>query len=103
MRRLAAVAAALLALSVGAAALAPVAAAASDAELADVTLTRYGGADRYATSLLVAEAVAADAGGSLETVVMVSGVSWHEAVVAASVAGRLDATGADDTAHRASS
>ncbi|WP_423923463.1 cell wall-binding repeat-containing protein [Candidatus Poriferisodalis sp.] len=91
MRRLAAIAAALLALSVGAAALAPVAAAASDAELADVTLTRYGGADRYATSLLAAEAVAADAGGSLETVVMVSGVSWHEAVVAASVAGRLDA------------
>ena len=91
VRRLAAVAAALLALSVGAAALAPVAAAAVDADLADVTLTRYGGADRYATSLLVAEAVAADAGGSLDSVVLVSGLSWHEAVVAASVAGRLDA------------
>ena len=86
-----AVAAALLALSVGAAALAPVAAAAVDADLADVTLTRYGGTDRYATSLLVAEAVAADAGGSLDAVVLVSGLSWHEAVVAASVAGHLGA------------
>ena len=91
MRRLAAVAAVLGALSVGATALAPVAAAASDVDLADVSLTRYGGTDRYATSLLVAEAVAADAGGSLESVVMVSGVSWHEAVVAASVAGQLSA------------
>ena len=91
MRRLAAVTAALLALSVGAAALTPVAAAAVDADLADVTLTRYGGADRYATSLLVAEAVATDAGGSLDSVVLVSGLSWHEAVVAASVAGQLGA------------
>lgn len=60
-------------------------------DLADVERVRYGGADRYATSLLVAEAVAADAGGELEWVVMVSGRSWHEAVVAASVAGHLEA------------
>ena len=91
MRRIAAVTAALIALSVGAPALAPVAAAVVDADLADVTLTRYGGADRYATSLLVAEAVAADAGGTLDAVVLVSGQSWHEAVVAAAVAGRLGA------------
>ena len=91
MRRLSAVAAALLALSVGAAALAPVAAAAVDADLAEVSLTRYGGTNRYATSLLVAEAVATDAGGSLDAVVLVSGLSWHEAVVAASVAGHLGA------------
>ncbi len=91
MRRLAAAAAAFLVLSISTAVVLPAAAAATDGALADVTLTRYGGADRYATSLLVAEAFAADAGGTLQAVVIVSGVSWHEAVVAASVAGRLDA------------
>ena len=91
MKRLAAATALLLAWSIGAATLAPVAAAADDADLADVALTRYGGADRYATSLLVAEAVADDAGGSLHSVVLVSGRSWHEAVVAASIAGQLEA------------
>ena len=60
-------------------------------DLAAVDVVRYGGPDRYATSLEVAEAVAADAGDSLDWVVMVSGFSWHEAVVAASVAGTLDA------------
>ncbi len=64
--------------------------AASD-DLASVYVVRYGGADRYATSLLIAEAFAAEAGGSLDTVVMVSGVHWTDAVVAASVAGRFDA------------
>ena len=63
----------------------------ADPELADVTPNRYGGADRYSTSLLVAEAVAADADGALDWAVMVSGRSWPEAVVAASVAGVLDA------------
>lgn len=78
----------------GAAALVPastVAAQSSESDLADVERVRYGGADRYATSLLIAEAVAADADGELEWVVMVSGRSWHEAVVAASVAGHLEA------------
>lgn len=70
VKRLGAVAAVLLAWSLGAAVLAPVAAAATDTDLADVTLTRHGGADRYATSLLVAEAVAAVAGGSLDSVVL---------------------------------
>ena len=74
------------------AAAAPASAQAADsAELADVEPTRYGGPDRYATSLLVAEAVAAEAGGSLESVVMVSGRSWPDAVVAAPIAGLLDA------------
>ena len=41
---------------------------------------RYGGADRYAMSLLIAEAFAADAGGSLERVVLVSGERWTDAV-----------------------
>ncbi|MCY4518535.1 MAG: cell wall-binding repeat-containing protein [Acidimicrobiaceae bacterium] len=56
-----------------------------------VSVVRYGGADRYETSLQVAEAVAADAGGSLEWVVLVSGRRWTDAVVAAPVAGALGA------------
>ena len=67
------------------------AAQSGESELAGVELIRYGGADRYATSLLVAEALAADAGDSLDWAVMVSGRSWHEAVAAASVAGSLEA------------
>lgn len=91
-RRCRSVLVAMLVLS--AAALLPISAAAAqsgESELADVERVRYGGADRYATSLLIAEAVAADADGELEWVVMVSGRSWHEAVVAASVAGHLEA------------
>ena len=81
-------------LVLSAAVLVPVSLAAAqsgESELADIELVRYGGADRYATSLRIAEAVADDAGGELEWVVMVSGLSWHEAVVAAAVAGRLEA------------
>ncbi len=81
-------------LAFGAVALVPVSSAAAqsgESDLAEIELVRYGGADRYATSLLIAEAVAADAGDELEWVVMVSGLSWHEAVVAASVAGHLEA------------
>lgn len=90
MRLLAAIAAALM-LSGAAAVLAPVAVAAEDTDLADIALNRYGGADRYATSLQIAEAFAADAGGRLDSVVLVSGLSWHDAVVAGSLAGLLDA------------
>lgn len=78
----------------GALALAPttsVSAQADQSDLAAVEIVRYGGTDRYSTSLLVAEAFAEDAGGSLEWVILVSGRSWHEAVVASSVAGRLGA------------
>ncbi|WP_420443882.1 cell wall-binding repeat-containing protein [Candidatus Poriferisodalis sp.] len=60
-----------------------------DGDLSPVEVVRYGGADRYETSLLVAEAVAADAGGQLDHVVLVSGRHWHDAVVAAGVAGRV--------------
>lgn len=56
---------------------------------ADVETTRYGGADRYATSLRIAEAVAAEAGGSLDEVILVSGRNWTDAVVAAPLAGHL--------------
>ena len=93
MRRILAASAAALIASTGLAlgAPSPVAAADETDPLAPVTVTRYGGPDRYATSLLVAEAVAADAGGSVDSVVIVSGRSWTEAVVAASIAGRLQA------------
>ena len=60
-------------------------------QLDEVDVPRYGGADRYVTSLLVAEAVADDAGGSLDWVVMVSGRNWTDAVVAAPLAGSLGA------------
>lgn len=64
-------------------------AGASDGESSGVSVVRLGGADRYATSLLVAEAFAADAGGSLSSVVMVSGERWADAAVAVPVAGAL--------------
>ena len=70
---------------------APAAARSANASLADVQVTRYGGADRYATSLLVAEAYAREAGGKLDSVVMVSGESWTSAVVAAPYAAKLGA------------
>ena len=64
----------------------------ADAATGDnVSVARYGGADRYSTSLLVAEAVADEAGGSLGWAVVVSGERWTDAVVAAPVAGALGA------------
>ena len=69
----------------------PIASASAAEGAAPVEVTRYGGADRYATSLLVAEAVASSAGGSLDQVVMVSGLNWTDAVVAAPLAGFLGA------------
>jgi len=65
----------------------PPATATAAAGLDDVNIARYGGADRYATSLLIAEQVATGAGGRLDSVVMVSGRSWTDAVVAAPLAG----------------
>ena len=67
------------------------AAGAAVGDASDVSVERYGGADRYATSLVVAEAFAAEAGGSLSSVVLVSGERWRDAVVAAAVAGTLGA------------
>lgn len=60
--------------------------AGSGAGPAAVSVDRFGGADRYATSLAVAEGVAAGAGGSLASVVIVSGERWRDAVVAAPLA-----------------
>ncbi len=67
------------------------AAGAAENDGSGVSITRFGGADRYETSLQVAEAVAADAGDSLSSVVLVSGRRWTDAVVAAPVAGALGA------------
>ena len=73
-------------------ALVPAAAAQTHSADSDpIEIVRYGGADRYATSLLVAEVFAADSGGRLDRVVMVSGRHWYDAVVAAAYAGHVDA------------
>ena len=69
----------------------PAAAGATVGDASDASVTRFGGGDRYETSLQVAEAVAADAGGSLSSVVLVSGRRWTDAVVAATMAGSLGA------------
>ena len=69
----------------------PSVAGAAENDGSGVSVIRYGGADRYETSLQVAEAVAAEAGGSLSSVVLVSGRRWTDAVVAAPVAGSLGA------------
>ncbi|WP_419853351.1 cell wall-binding repeat-containing protein [Candidatus Poriferisodalis sp.] len=91
MRRLGVVMLAVLAAFVSVSVLPATAAGAAESDGSDVSVTRYGGADRYETSLQVAEAVAADADGSLEWVVLVSGRRWTDAVVAAPVAGALGA------------
>lgn len=54
-------------------------------------VTRLWGQNRFATSLAVAEVVAADAGGELSTAVVVSGHEWTDAVTAAPLAGSLGA------------
>ena len=53
--------------------------------------TRLWGADRYATSLAVAQQVAELADGKLDTVVIAGGHSWADALVAGPLAGKLDA------------
>lgn len=57
--------------------------------LAAVVTERYGGSDRYETSLRVAEAVAANAGDTLDTVVLISGTNWTNAVLGAPLAAQL--------------
>ena len=84
MRRVVLAATVAVAIAAGALVLpAPAQATSTDttSDLGGLSVTRYGGADRYATSLLVAEAVTAHAGGSVDTVVLVSGLSWPDAVV----------------------
>lgn len=49
------------------------------------------GADPYETSLEVARYFVSESGGSIDAVVIVSGESWTDAVVASGLAGKLDA------------
>ena len=58
---------------------------------ASVEITPYGGTDRYATSLLVAEAFVAQASAPPSAVVLASGGSWFDAVVAVPFAASIDA------------
>ncbi|WP_420443985.1 cell wall-binding repeat-containing protein [Candidatus Poriferisodalis sp.] len=57
----------------------------------DPEIERLEGPDRYATSLAVARRFAQEAGGALDSAVLVAGTSWPDAVVAAGLAGSLDA------------
>ena len=76
---------------VGSSATAAQTAGADTSDLADVDVVRHGGADRYATSLMIAEAFAADAGGKLDDVVLVSGEHWYDAAIAVVVAANFEA------------
>ena len=54
-------------------------------------IERLQGPDRYETSLAAVRRFVAEAGGSIDAVVVVSGTSWQDAVVASGLAGSLDA------------
>lgn len=69
----------------------PASPASAVSALSEIEVTRYGGADRYETSLRIAEAYADVAGDRLDRIVLVSGQQWTDAVVAAPLAGVLDA------------
>ena len=56
-----------------------------------VAVDRIWGADRYETSLEVAERFVAEVGGRIEAAVVVPGADWRDAVIAAGVAGSLGA------------
>ncbi|MDE0318603.1 MAG: cell wall-binding repeat-containing protein [Acidimicrobiaceae bacterium] len=56
-----------------------------------VTVDRIWGADRYETSTAAAARFAAEAGGRIAAAVVVPGVDWHDAVIAAGLAGSLNA------------
>ena len=56
-----------------------------------VGVARLFGGDRYETSLALAGAYANERGGQLDSVVLVSGMSWPDAAAAAGLGGRLDA------------
>lgn len=73
------------------AAVVPGATAGASDQIAAVDVSRYGGTDRYETSLLIAKAVVARVGGEIDWVVLVSGHSWTDAVIAAPLAGSLGA------------
>ena len=55
----------------------------TETALAKVNVVRYGGADRFETSVLTTKAFSDFKGGEIPEVTMVSGFKWHDAVVAA--------------------
>ena len=57
----------------------------------DIDVTRLWGQDRFATSVAVAQQFVQESGGSIDAAVLVSGRSWHDAVIAAGLAGTLGA------------
>ena len=56
-----------------------------------VTLDRIWGADRYETSLAVTKRFVAEAGGRVDSAVVVPGTDWRDAVIASGLAGSLGA------------
>lgn len=70
-------------------ALSPVATGAQTGDAPSVE--RLWGEDRYETSLEVARRFVQESGGSIDSVVIVSGESWRDAVIASGLAGSLDA------------
>ncbi len=56
-----------------------------------VAVDRIWGADRYETSTAAAARFVAEAGGSVDAAVVVPGVDWPDAVIAAGLAGSLNA------------
>lgn len=57
----------------------------------DIDVSRLWGQDRFATSVAVAHQFVQESGGSIDAAVLVSGRSWHDAVIAAGLAGTLGA------------
>ena len=70
----------------------PLNSAASGAQVeSSFEVTRLWGQDRYATSVAVARRFVQESGGRINTAVLVSGTSWSDAVIAAGLAGSLNA------------
>lgn len=63
---------------------------AADASNSPVEVSRLSGADRYETSLAVAQEFIRDVDGRVDAVVLASGREWQDAAIAASLAGGLD-------------
>ncbi len=80
-----------LALLLIAAVLSPLASPSGAGAADAVALERIWGTDRYETSLAIVQRFIAEAGGRIETAVVVPGTDWREAVIAAGLAGSLNA------------
>ncbi len=80
-----------LALLLAAAVLSPLASPSGAGATDAVTLERIWGTDRYETSLAIVERFVAEAGGRIDAAVVVPGTDWRDAVIAAGLAGSLNA------------